>query len=73
MRDIDEGDVQLLLIAADLDFHLGAQFAVEICQGLIKEKQRRPRDQAARQRDALLLPARQLVGIALGETFKRKS
>ena len=67
VRHVDEGDLQLLLVAADLHLHLGAQLAIEIGEGLVEQQERRARDQAARQRHPLLLAAGHLVGIAVRE------
>ena len=70
VRDVDERDAELLLVAADLDLHLAPELAVEIGERLVEQQQRRPRDQAARQRHALLLAARELVRIALLEALE---
>ena len=61
---------ELLLVAADLHLHLGPQLAIEIGERLVEQQQRRARDQAARQRHALLLAARELVRIALLQPFQ---
>ena len=50
---------------ADLEAHLFAQIGVEIAERLIHQKNLRLDDQRARQRDALLLAARQLRRITV--------
>jgi hypothetical protein len=57
MGHVDEGNFQFLLVAADLNFHFGAQFAVEVGQRFIEQKQGRAGNQSARQGHALLLAA----------------
>ena len=64
MGHIDEGDLQLLLVAADLHLHLRPELAIEIGERLVEQQQGGPRDQAAGKGHALLLAARELVGIA---------
>ena len=38
VRDVEEGDVELLLIAADLDLHLGPELAIEIGERLVEKQ-----------------------------------
>ena len=66
VRDMDEGDAELLLQAAQLGAHPHAQERVERRQRLVEQQDLRIGDQRARQRDALLLAARQLRRHALG-------
>src|SRR6266542_1281071 len=50
--------------AADLEAHLEAQLRVEVAERLVHEDEWRLGDDRARERDALLLPAGELRGIA---------
>ncbi len=43
------------LITPDLDFHVLAQFAVEVCQRFVEQQHLRPADEAAAKRHPLLL------------------
>jgi hypothetical protein len=65
--DIDEGDAGAPLQHLELGAHALAQLGVEIGQGLVEQQDLGLDHEAARQRHALLLAARQLVGIALLE------
>ena len=65
MRDHDEGHAQALLDPEQLELRLLAQLLVERAQRLIEQQQLGPLDQRARQRDALALPAGQLMRLAL--------
>ena len=58
--DVDEGDAELLLQPLQLGAHLDAQERVERRQRLVEQQDLRLGDQRARERDALLLAARQL-------------
>ena len=51
--------------ALDLELHLVAQLLVERAERLVHQDDRRAVDEAARERDALLLAAGQLARIAL--------
>ena len=51
--------------ALDLGPHLDAQLGVEVRQRLVEQEQARMHDERARDRDALLLAARELRGIAI--------
>ena len=51
-----------LLQIGELELHLRAQFGVERGQRFVEEQHLRPHDEATRQRDALALAARHLVG-----------
>ena len=63
--DIDEGDAGAALQLLQLDAHVLAQLGVEVGQRLVEQQDSRLDHEAARQRDALLLAAGQLVRIAL--------
>src|SRR5205814_6058268 len=57
--------------------HFGRRLRVEIARGLVGEQQRRVGDDRARDRDALLLPARELprvvlLAIAEGDDAERR-
>ena len=65
--DVDEGDAELALHAAQLLSHLHAQLLVERRQRLVEQQHPRLGDRRARQRDALLLAARQLGRQAVGQ------
>ena len=67
MRDIDEGRADLAVDRAELGLEFLAQGLVERAQRLVEQQQFRREDERAGKRDALLLPARQLAGIAMGE------
>ena len=68
---VDSGDVELLLQALDLELHVLAQLPVERAERFVHEQHQGIEDQRACKGDALLLPARELVGIA--RTVVRKS
>ena len=63
--DVDAGDAELLLDAADLGAHLLAQLGVQVGERLVHQQHLRLHHQRARQRHALLLPAGELVGRAV--------
>ena len=65
--DVDRGVAVLVVQAAHLEAHLLAQVGVEVGQRLVEQQRLRLDDQRARQRDALLLAAGQLAGIAVGQ------
>ena len=67
VRHVDERDADLLLQVDELELHVLAQLGVEGGQRLVEQQHRRMRDQRARDGDALLLAARELVRIALAE------
>ena len=70
MRDVDRGNPERLLDASDFDAHLLTQQRIEVGQWLVKQQHLRPHHQAARQRDALLLPAREAPRRPFGECFQ---
>ena len=75
MGDVDEGDADLLLDRLQLDLHLLAQLQVERAQRLVEQQDLGLVDDRAGERDALLLPAGELVGLArlvAGELDRRE-
>ena len=64
MGDVDGGDAQFLLDAADLGAHGHAQLGVQVGQRLVKKQHARLHHQRAGQGHALLLAAGELVGHA---------
>ena len=63
VRDQHDGDAALDVQALEQAHHLDAGPRVEVAGGLVGEQDRRVVDQRARNRHALLLAARQLVGM----------
>ncbi len=63
----DEGRAELVLQVRQLELRVLAQLLVERRERLVEQQQLRALDQRARERDALLLAARELVGLALRE------
>ena len=61
VRDQQDGDALLGIQALKDAHHFDARSRVEVAGRLVGENQRRLIDQRARNRDALLLPARQLI------------
>ena len=61
VRDVDERRAEVGLQLLQLDLHVLAQLQVERAERLVEQQQRRLEHQAARDRDALLLPAGELV------------
>ena len=70
MGDEDGGDPELALDFLDLDLHGGAQVPVERRERLVEQQHLGTDDERARQRDALLLAARQLARSAVLQTVK---
>ena len=68
VRHVDERDADLLLQVDELDLQLLAELRVECCERLVEQQHRRMRDERARDRNALLLAAGELVRIALART-----
>ncbi len=68
VRHVDERDADFLLQVDELDLHFLAQLRVERRERLVEQQHRRMRDERARDRDALLLPAGELVRVALAES-----
>jgi hypothetical protein len=67
VRHVHERDARLLLHADELELHLLAQLGVERCERLVEQQHLRMRDEGARDRDTLALPARELVRKSLVE------
>src|SRR5208282_4457728 len=64
VRDVDEGDAELLVKALYLELHILAQLLVERTQRLVHEEHARIEDDGARKGHALLLAAGELLRIA---------
>jgi hypothetical protein len=64
MRHVDEGDAQTVVQPLDLELQVLAQLLVKRAQGLVHQQDRRVEDDRAPDRNALLLPAGQLLGKA---------
>ena len=60
MGDVDERDPERLLDALELDLQVHAQARVQRAQRLVEQQHRRLQHDRPRQRDALLLAAREL-------------
>ena len=73
VRDVDEGDPDLALDALQLDLELAPQLRVERAERLVEQQHRRREHERTRERDALLLPAGELVRPALSERPRRTS
>jgi hypothetical protein len=70
VRDVDEGDSDLLLDPLQLALHLLAELQVERPERLVEEQHLRPVDDRPRERDALALPAGELHGLAVAEALE---
>ena len=68
VRDVDEGDPDVVLDRLQLELHLLAQLQVERAERLVEQQHARLVHERAGQRDALLLAARELARLALLET-----
>ena len=66
---IDRGGAGCPMDAQQFGAHLDTQFGIEIGKRLVKEERAGARGDHARNGNALLLSARDLVGIARGESF----
>ena len=66
VRHVNRGDVRTHLDLAQFRTHFEPQFLIEIAQRLIEQQQLRREDQGARDRNALLLTAAELGGVAPG-------
>ena len=64
---VDRGDPELALQAFQLEAHQLAQLRVEVGERLIEEQQLRLHDERPREREALLLAARELGRLAVGK------
>ena len=67
VRDDDERRAELVLEVRELELRVLAQIHVERRERLVEQQELRPLDKGARKRDALLLAARELVGLAACE------
>ena len=67
MRDVHEGDPDVLLDPLELDLQLLAQAQVERAERLVEQQRARAVDERAGERDALRLAAGELAGLALGQ------
>ena len=65
MGHVDDRRVEILVEPLDLGSHLHAQLGIEVGQRLVHQEDGGIADQRAAERDALLLAARQLPGLAL--------
>src|SRR5581483_8630180 len=65
VRDVDGGELEALVELIDLRTDELAQARVEIAQWLVEQHEVGPRDESSRERDALLLAAAELGGIAV--------
>ena len=70
VRDVHEGRLRLLLDVLELELHLLAQLQVERAERLVEQKRCRAVDERARQRNSLLLAARELDGLALAHPLE---
>ncbi len=70
VRDVDHRRPGARVEAGEFVLHRGAQVHVEVRQRLVEQHQRGLGDQAARERDALALAARQQRRAALGVAFE---
>ena len=70
VRHVDHGRAQLPADAQDLQLERLAQLLVERAERLVHEQQPRPEDDRPRERDPLLLAARQLARIAVAEATR---
>ena len=67
MRDVHEREADLGLDPLELELHLAAQLEVERAERLVEQQHLGTVDDRAGQRDALLLAAGELRGLAVGE------
>ena len=71
MRNVDGGELELALQPLELEAHAVAQLGIEIGQRLIQQQQLRLHHQRAREREPLLLAARELGGVAVHQLVER--
>ena len=62
VRHVDEGGIRPGLDRFELELHLLPELLVECAQGLVQEQRRRAVHEGSRERDPLLLSARELTG-----------
>ena len=65
MGDVDERDAELVLDALQKELHLLAELEVERAERLVEQQHARPAHERPGQRDALLLPSRQLARLPM--------
>jgi hypothetical protein len=70
VRDVEEGDADLALDCLQLELERPAELRVERTQRLVEEKDARVEHERPRKRHPLLLPARELVRLALLEALE---
>ncbi len=70
MRDVDGRDAELLLDAAELEAHLLAESCVEVRERLVEQEERRLHHERAGKREPLLLAARELRRLAVGQVLE---
>jgi hypothetical protein len=70
VRDVNESEAHLRLDVFELELHLAAQLEVEGAQGLIEQEEGGAIHDCSGQRDALLLAARQLLRLAVGNVVE---
>ncbi len=70
VRDVDERRLRLRLEVLQLELQLLAELQVEGAERLVEQQGRGPVDERAGQRDALLLAAGELAGLALLEVLE---
>ncbi|OIQ65939.1 hypothetical protein GALL_524970 [mine drainage metagenome] len=70
MGDVNRRVAVFVVEPSDFKAHLFAQVGVEVGERLVKQQGFRLDDERARQRDALLLSARQFAGVTLRQDFE---
>ena len=70
--DVDDGGLQFLVEARDLDAHVHPQLGIEVGQGLVEQEDLRIAHDGAADGDALTLAARELLGIAIKQRVERQ-
>jgi hypothetical protein len=70
VRDVDGGEAELVVQAADFEAHFLAQAGIEVRQRLVQQQHARLDHHGAGQSHALLLPAREFRRIAVGQRAK---
>ena len=65
--DVERGDAEALLQFADFFAHAAAQVGVEVGERFVEKQHFRLQDERAREGDALLLPAGDLIDVALAK------
>jgi hypothetical protein len=73
VRDVDHGQPQRLLQVADLLAHITAQLGVEVGQRLVEQQHPRLQHDGARDRDALLLAAGELVRVTCAQRCRARA